>query len=63
MKGEKEMQARAFRGSLAGAMLHNRYAIARYTIAYKVHNAIIGLTPLKVFIIAATDNVARCQNE
>jgi len=48
---------------LLGNAQHNRYAIDRHTIAYKVHNAIAGLPLVKVFTITATDNIKQCQNE
>ncbi len=48
---------------LLGNAQYNQYAIDRYTIAYKVHNAIVGLSPVKVFTIKATENITECQNE
>jgi len=48
---------------LLGNAQYNRYAIDRYTIAYKIHNAIVGLPPVKVFPIEATENITECQNE
>jgi hypothetical protein len=48
---------------LLGNTQYGQYAIDRYTIAYKVHNAILGLSPVKVFTIKATENITRCQNE
>jgi CubicO group peptidase (beta-lactamase class C family) len=48
---------------LLGNAQHGRFAIDRHTIAYKIHNAITGLPPVKVFTITATDSITRCQNE
>lgn len=48
---------------LLGNAQYGQYAIDRYTIAYKVHNAILGLPSLKVFTITASDNITSCQNE
>ena len=48
---------------LLGNAQHNRFAIDRHTIAYKIHNAISGLPAVKVFTITATDSITRCQNE
>jgi CubicO group peptidase (beta-lactamase class C family) len=42
---------------------YNKFGIDRHTIAYKVHNAIAGLTPVKVFDITASANITACQNE
>ena len=48
---------------LLGNAQYNQYAIDRYTIAYKVHNAIAGLLPVKPFKIKAKENITKCQNE
>lgn len=48
---------------LLGNAQYNRYAIDRHTIAYKVHNAIAGLPPVKVFTITATEDIKHCENE
>jgi CubicO group peptidase (beta-lactamase class C family) len=48
---------------LLGNTQYGQYAIDRYTIAYKVHNAIHGLPAVKVFKITATENITHCQNE
>ncbi len=48
---------------LLGNAQYNRYAIDRHTIAYKVHNAIVGLAPVKVFTITANEDIKHCQNE
>jgi hypothetical protein len=42
---------------------YNKFAIDRDTIAYRVHNAIAGLKPVKVFTISATESIKHCQNE
>lgn len=48
---------------LLGNAQYNQYAIDRYTIAYRVHNAITGLSPIKVFKVKAEENITKCQNE
>lgn len=48
---------------LLGNAQYNQYAIDRYTLAYKIHNAIVGLAPVKVFTIKANEDITRCQNE
>lgn len=48
---------------LLGNAQYGPYAVDRYTIAYKVHNAILGLPALKVFIVTANENITSCQNE
>jgi D-alanyl-D-alanine carboxypeptidase len=48
---------------LLGNAQYNRYAIDRHTIAYRVHNAIAGLAPVKVFAITATETIKQCENE
>ena len=43
---------------------YNLYATDRYTVAYKVHNAIAGLPRVKPFkITAPADNLTSCPNE
>ena len=42
---------------------YNNFAIDRHTIAYKVHNAIAGLKPVKVFTSTATENIDSWPNE
>jgi D-alanyl-D-alanine carboxypeptidase len=48
---------------LLGNAQYNKYAIDRYTIAYEIHNAIVGLPAVKPFTITATEDINRCQNE
>jgi CubicO group peptidase (beta-lactamase class C family) len=48
---------------LLGNAQYNQYSVDRYTIAYKVHNAIVGLPPVKPFPIKSTQNIKECQNE
>ncbi|MEO6991853.1 MAG: serine hydrolase domain-containing protein [Candidatus Baltobacteraceae bacterium] len=48
---------------LLGNAQYNQYAIARYTIAYNVHNAIVGLPPVKPFKITSNQDINECQNE
>ncbi len=48
---------------LLGNSQFSRYAIDRYTIAYKVHNAITNLPPVKPFPITANQDITQCQNE
>jgi len=47
---------------LANAM-YTQFFIDRQSIAYKVHNAIAGLAPVKVFTAKGTADVTNCQNE
>jgi CubicO group peptidase (beta-lactamase class C family) len=48
---------------LLGNAQYNQYAIDRYTIAYKMHNAIAGRPPVKPFKVKANENITKCQNE
>jgi CubicO group peptidase (beta-lactamase class C family) len=48
---------------LLGNAQYNQYAIDRYEIAYKVHNAILGLPPVKPFPIKSNQDITECQNE
>lgn len=48
---------------LLGNAQFNKYAIDRFTIAYKVHNAIAGLPPVKPFPVSANQDITACQNE
>jgi hypothetical protein len=41
---------------------YNQYAIDRYEIAHKVHNAILGLPPVKPFPIKSNQDITECQN-
>jgi hypothetical protein len=48
---------------LLGNAQYNRFAIDRNAIAYRVHNAIVGLAPVKVFTVTANEDIKQCQNE
>ncbi|MBV9277446.1 MAG: beta-lactamase family protein, partial [Candidatus Eremiobacteraeota bacterium] len=42
---------------ILGNSQYGPYAVDRYTIAYKVHNAILGVPALKVFTVTANENI------
>ncbi len=48
---------------LLGNVQYGQCAVKRYTIAYNVHNAIVGLSPVKPFPVENEENITRCQNE
>lgn len=48
---------------LLGNAQFNKYAVDRFTIAYKVHNAIAGLPLVKPFSVSSNQDITACQNE